>query len=205
MRLGLLGPAAGQYEALAAAARFLLLDQGVSRAVYLGLDDALDNVVRDWAERLVDGDPDDKAIWTRAAKRCLQARPEQIDAYLEAERQRLALKVFECLPGDGTRTIELLNGKVVVMIHDKAHLDEDDILPASLLVFGKSAEPLVRQVGSRWFLSPGSFASHGVLMLEDSEDGIHATLYDARCREVRHELLATVRNVKVKVSGGGGG
>jgi hypothetical protein len=201
MRLGLLGPAHGDQDALARAARFLLLEAGVSRAVYLGVDDALDVVVRRWAEELVGGDPDDAAIWTRAAKRCLQADPEQIDEFLRSERQRLALKAFECLPGDGTRTIEILNGKVVVMIHDKSHLDEDDILPASLLVFGKAQEPLFRQVGSRWFLSPGPLSNHGVMTLEDSEDGIHYRLFDRDCREVRHDLLASLRNARVRVSG----
>lgn len=201
MRLGLLGPALGQAPALLRAARFLLLEIGVSRAVYLSVDDALDTAVRTWAEELVGNDPGEGALFRRAAKRCLQARPEQIDEYLRAERQLLALKAFETLPSEDTRTIELLNGKVVVMISDKTHLDEDDILPASILAFGRSEEPLLRQIGSRWFVSPGSFESHGVMVLEDSEDGIHCTLFDRECRTVRHELLTAIRNARVKVSG----
>jgi hypothetical protein len=201
MRLGLLGPAHHKDDALARAARFLLLEADAARAVYLGVDGALDDVVHHWATELVGDHPDDRAIWNRAAKRCLQATPDKIDEFLQAERQRSSLKAFECLPGDGTRTIEILNGKLVVMIHDKAHLDEDDILPASLIVFGKSRQAVVRQVGSRWFLSPGSLESFGVMLLEDSEDGIHCTVFDNQCRSVRHELLASLRNARVKVSG----
>ena len=42
-----------------------------------------------------------------------------------------------------------------MLLYDKALLDEEDILPASLLIFGKHPVPLVRQVGSRTFISPG--------------------------------------------------
>ena len=200
MRLGLLGPARNQDAALERAARFLRQDIAVDRAIYLGVDAAMDGVIRRWAEELVGGDPADSALWRRAAERCVGATPRQIDEFLEAERERRGLKVFQSLPGDGTRVIEILNGKVAVMIYDKADLDEEDILPASLLVFGKSQEPLVKQVGSRWFLSPGSFGDAGILILEDHEDGIHLTQFDGACREQARELLLASRTPKLKVT-----
>jgi len=200
MRLGLLGPAQDHEHALERAARFLRQDIAVERAIYLGIDSTLDRVVRRWAEQLVGGDPDESASWSRAAERCARASHQAIDAFLDAERERRGLKVFESLPGDGTRVIEILNGKVAVMIYDKADLDEEDILPASVLVFGKSRDPLVKQVGSRWFLSPGSFDSGGVMTLEDHEDGIHLTLFDPDCREQRRELLIAARGTKLMVT-----
>lgn len=200
MRLGLLGPAEKHEAALERAARFLRHDVAVDRAIYLGVDGALDRVVRRWAAELVSGDPDENALWSRAAERCAHATPRQIDAFLAAERERRGLKVFQSLPGDGTRVIEILNGKVAVMLYDKANLDEEDILPASVLVFGKSHEALVKQVGSRWFLSPGSFDEAGLITLEDHEDGIHLTLFDAQCREQRRELLIAARATKLKVT-----
>ena len=124
MRLGLLGPAGAKVSDLARGARFLYEDVAVDRAIYLGVDAALDSVVRSWAEKLVKGDPGDPALWRRAADRCVSASSAQIDAFLSAEQERRALKLFQSLPGDGTRVIELLNGKVVVMIYDKADLDE---------------------------------------------------------------------------------
>ncbi len=204
MRLGLLGPAGSKESDLERAARFLNTEGAVDRVIYLGVDAALDAVVRRWAERLVGGDPGDAALWRRAAERCVSATPAQIDAFLGTEQARRALDVFQSLPGDGTRVIELLNGKVVVMIYDKAHLDEEDILSASILVFGKSDAPLVKQIGSRWFISPGPVAT-GVMTLEDQEDGIHVTSFDAAGREVSRELLLGARATKLKVKSASGG
>lgn len=187
MRLGLLGPANGQGEALERAARFLHQELAVQRAVYLGTDSALDELVRRWAESLVGADPADHALWNRAAESCVGATPHEIGAFLVAERERRSLSIFESLPGDGTRLLELLGGRVVVMIHDKADLDEDDIASANVLVYGKSGEPLVKQVGSRWFLSPGSLDHFGMMVLEDLDDGIHLALFDNMGREIRRE------------------
>jgi hypothetical protein len=204
MRLGLLGPTGVNESDLERGARFLSREAAADRVIYLGVDAALDAVVRRWAERLVGGDPGDSALWRRAAERCVSASPAQIDAFLGAEQARRALGVFQSLPGDGTRVIELLNGKVVVMLYDKAHLDEDDILSASILVFGKSEGPLVKQIGSRWFLSPGP-ASGGVMTLEDQEDGIHVALFDPGGRETSRELLLGARATKLKVTSASGG
>ena len=196
MRLGLLGPQDDEPR-LVKAAELLLQDVAVHRAVYLGVDGALDKAVRKWAARLVGERPGDTDIWNRAVERCLDATPEEIDEYLSSEHERRALKVLESLPGDGSRAIELLNGKVAVMIHDKAGLDEDDIVSATLLIFGKSPEPVIKQVGSRWFLSPGQ---GGIMLLEDHADGIHMTLFDADGGEQRRERLVASRSPKLRVS-----
>ena len=87
------------------------------------------------------------------------------------------------------------------MIYDKAYLDEEDILPATVLVFGKSEEALVRRVGRRWFLSPGSFDRAGVMVLDDHDSGIHVTLFDEALEVSRRERLSTGRGVKLRVSG----
>ncbi|MEB2310646.1 MAG: hypothetical protein OZ921_00290 [Sorangiineae bacterium] len=201
MRLGLLGPAEDREEALERAVEFLFQDVAVGRAVYLGVDQALERVVRRRAEQLVGGDPDDDAIWRRAAEACARASAAEIDSFIVVERERRALSVFESLPGNGKCVIELLNGKLVVMTHDKADLDEEDILPASLLVFGKSAQPLVKQVGSRWFLAPGHLGEFGVMTLEDHDDGIHLALFDSAGREVRRERLIAAHQPKLRVTG----
>jgi hypothetical protein len=204
MRLGLLGPVHDSDKALERAAQFLLREIAVDRAVYLGVDQSLDRLVRHWATELVGGDPTDDALWERAAERCVRALPEEIDQFIEAERERQSLKVFESLPGDGTRLIELLNGRVAVMIYDKADLDEEDMLPASFLVFGASRQPLVKRVGSRWFLSPGVLGHFGVMTLEDREDGVHLQQFDSLCREVRRERLTSERTARLHVSGRNG-
>jgi hypothetical protein len=203
MRLGLLGPADGDLVALEAAARFLLEDVAVDRAVYLGVDGALDQVIQSWATRLVGGDPGDSALWARATERCLSGTPDEIDAYLEAEWARRQLRIFESLPDAATRAVEMLGGALAVMVYDKGDLNEEDMLPARLLLFGKSKSAVVRQVGPRWFLAPGSIRQSGIMTLEDRDDGLHLTLFDGSGTELRTERLSTPRSAKVRVSGAG--
>jgi phytoene dehydrogenase-like protein len=201
MRLGLIGPAENRDDLLERAVRFLYRDLGVHRAIYLGLDPALDRVVHDMAAKLVNDEPGEAAVWQRAANRCADASPDQIDEFLQAERERLALVVFASLPGGETRLVELLNGKVAVMIHDKALLDEDDIASATYLVFGKSDEPLVKPIGSRWFLSPGPLATFGIMLLEDADGRVELSLYDNLGHEVRRERLLSAPSNRVSITG----
>jgi hypothetical protein len=203
MRLALLGPAEGHTTELAAAARFLLDEKLVDRAVYLGVDGALDSVVKGWAESLVGEDPSEVGVWGRAARACARSGAEDIDGFISKERDRARLRVFESLPDSETRLVEMLGGALALMIYDKAKLNEEDMLPARLLIFGKGKGAVVKQVGQRWFLSAGSLddAGSGVMLLDDTEDGIHLTLLDRACQEVRTERLSTERGAKLKVGG----
>jgi hypothetical protein len=158
MRLGLLGPAGGDTEALEMGARFLMEDVAVERVVYLGVDGALDEMVERWAEDLVGDDPTETGIWNRATRACIGGDAEQIDQFIDRERSRRRLRIFESLPDEETRVVEMLGGSVAVMIYDKAELNEEDMLPARLLVFGKGRKAVIKQVGQRWFLSPGSLS-----------------------------------------------
>lgn len=193
MRFAVLGPANGDLGALEKGASLLLFELEAEQVVYLGADDALDRLVLDWARRLVGVDPSDEGIWERAANRCVSASPAAIDGFVEAERRRERLKALKCLPVATSRTIELLEGRVAVLLYDKALLDEEDILPASLLIFGKSREPLVRQVGSRTFVSPGELgAKSGVALFSNDDSGeINVTIYDLGGENLEtHRLVA---------------
>ena len=201
MQLGLLGPSMGHDQALERAAEFLHKERGVDRAIYLGVDNSLDKIVACWAERLVGSDPGQAALWHRATDRCLSGSADEIDSFIHSERERQRLKVFESLPGESTRAIELLNGKLAVLIYDKAYLDEEDILPATLLVFGKSEDALIKRVGRRWFVSPGSFSHAGVMILDDHDSGIHLTMFDRELKEKERSRLSTSRGVRLRVSG----
>src|SRR5690349_14798647 len=180
MRFAVLGPANGDLGALEKGASLLLFGHQAEQIVYLGADDALDRLVLDWARRLVGVDPSDEGIWDRAASRCVGASHEAIDRFIAAERQRERLKALKCLPVATSRTIELLEGRLAVLLYDKALLDEEDILPASLLIFGKSREPLVKQVGSRTFVSPGELGPRsGIALFSDDEAGeISVSMYE---------------------------
>lgn len=202
MRLGVLGPANGDTRTLREAARFLFEDRAVERAVYLGVDAELDGVVQRWAEALVGTDASEAALWSRAAHRCARGSPEDIDAFIDAEQARRSLRVFESLPDADTRVVEMLGGALAILTYDKATLTEEDMLPARLLLFGKSKVPIIKQVGQRWFLSPGSYEEAGIMTLEDRPDGLVLFLHDRHGKELRSERLSVTRTPKLKVTAG---
>jgi hypothetical protein len=200
MRLGLLGPANGDLAGLARFAEFLLNGARVTRAIYLGADDALEDTVALWAESLVGPNPNDRGVWDRALVAAASGSSEQIDAFLRAERARLRLKSLERLPPEQLRTVEIFGDRVAVLVHDKALLDEEDIFSATFLVYGRSSGPLVRQIGPRWFLTPGPIGSTGGgAVLDDSDDDVVATVYDGDGRAVSSETMTVRRASKLSV------
>lgn len=201
MRLGLLGPAGGDVGALGRAAEFLLNGARVHRAIYLGNDGALDRAVAAWARKLVGDDPTDDAAWRRAAELTLTGAPATIDRFVATERARLRLKSLEALPAANARTIEMLGDRVAVLIHDKAGLDEEDILAANILAYGKSDGPLVRKIGQRWFVSPGPISSQdgGIAVLDDEKEDIVLTVFDATGKPTQREVLHGARAARMKV------
>jgi hypothetical protein len=201
MRLGLLGPANGDLVGLARCAEFLLKDARVARVIYLGADIALEDMVALWAESLVGPNPSDEGVWKRALVAAAGGSPDQIDAFVRAERARLRLKSLERLPPEELRTVEMFGDRVAVLIHDKALLDEEDIFSATFLVYGRSDGPLVKQIGPRWFLAPGPIGcpGGGAAALDDDGDDVIATLYDADGRPSLTETLTVRRVVKVSV------
>jgi hypothetical protein len=203
MRLGLLGPAENDVPGLGRAAEYLLVEAKVQRAVYLATDGALDRAVAVWAKKLVGEDPSDEGAWSRAAEIAASGTPELIDRFVAAERARMRLKALEMLPASG-RTIEMVGDRVAVLIYDKAALDEEDILAANLLVYGKSDEPLVKKIGTRWFVSPGQIGSEagGLAVLDDEGEDIVATIFDMGGKVTTKEALTVQRAAKVRVQGG---
>lgn len=201
MRLGLLGPALDHQAHLERAAAWLRDEQKVERVLYLGADSALDQIVSRWAAELVGPKAEDTTIMTRAAARCLHGDPSEIDEFLGKEERRSALRMFESLPGETTRSVELVGGKVAVMLYDKAYLEEDDILPATLLIFGKSQKPLIRQVGRRWFLSPGSFPQAGIMVVDDVAERLTACAYDEAGSVIEKRALTAPKTLRMRASG----
>lgn len=204
MRLGILGPAQGDLRALARGAQHLLDEAHADKIIYLSDDDALDRVVEGWARGLVGSDPSEGALFERAA-RCAEATPEAIDAFVASERARQRLKVLVTLPA-GQRTIEILDGRVVLFVFDKATLDEEDIVAASLLVFGKSAAPLIKKVGARTFLAPGPIGSDGgAVLLDDSGGGVRIEVMNAAGSVTLRDVVGGAQAAKMRIQGGSGG
>ena len=203
MRLGLLGPAGSDVGALGRAAEFLLNGARVHRAIYLGNDGALDRAVAAWARKLVGDDPSDDGAWRRAARVALDGTAAELDKFVSTERARLRLKSLEALPEETARTIEMVGDRVAVLIHDKALLDEEDILAANLLFFGKSDRPLVRRIGARWFVTPGPIGCEGggLAVIDDESEDVSVTIYDSTGKTMQKEPLTATRATKRRVQG----
>jgi hypothetical protein len=203
MKLGLLGPAEGDVDGLRRAAQLLVDVAKVDRAIYLGQDDALQRAIDAWAQRLVGSDPTESGMWRRAAELAIGGAPADIDAFVETERARLALRVFESIPGGEARTIEIVGDRVAVLVYEKALLDEEDIFAANLILYGKSDEPVVRRIGARWFVTPGRLGSPGggACVLDDGGDDVTLTIYDGSGRACHHEALTQQRSTKMRVQG----
>ncbi len=202
MRFAVLGPAGGDLVALEKGASLMLFELEAEQVVYLGADDALDRLVLEWARRLVGPDPSEDGLWARAADRCVSASEGEIDRFIAAERRRERLKALKCLPQAPARTIEILEGRVAVLLYDKALLDEEDILSASLLIYGKSTEPVVRQVGARTFIAPGELGRGpgGIALLSDDANGdLTVSIYDPTGGLFESHVVPTIRTGKFTV------
>jgi hypothetical protein len=201
VRLGLLGPSNGDLAAFVGAAAFLLNKARVGRAIYLGDDDALDVAVALWAESLVGSDTSDAGMWDRAFALAEQGTPAELDAFVHAERARQRLRCLEALPSPSLRSVEMVGDRLVVVVHDPASLDEDDIYSAALVAYGKSDAPVTRRIGPRWFVAPGPLgcAMGGLAVLDDSNGGVTLRLYDLDGNETRAEPLEAHRAGVLKV------
>src|SRR5262245_17490758 len=139
MRIGLLGPADGNLTLLRDAAEFLLKDCGVDQAVYLGSDEAsVGQVVERWAQQVMgQSSAGEDAFLDEAVKLALEGDGASIRALLSRDEQVRRLTALRCLPPPPARAVEVFDDKVVLFVHDKSLLDEEDIANAFLVVYGR--------------------------------------------------------------------
>ena len=57
--------------------------------------------------------------------------------------------------GGDAKLVELVDGRLCLLVHDKAELTRDDIVNAQILFHGNSAAPAVVAIGPRCFVTPG--------------------------------------------------
>lgn len=171
MRIGLVGPAEGEHALLREASEFLLGQAGVDQAIYLGAHDTVRAVADAWAREIMEGPATWDHFLERAAALALGADGAALDALL-ARKDRLArLEALRSLPPPPARAVELIDDKVVLCVHDKALLDQEDIENAALIVYGTAKQGALHRFGPRAFYTPGPLTGGRVAVVEPGPEG----------------------------------
>jgi hypothetical protein len=201
MRLGLLGPSDDDTLILREAAEFLLGDAEVDQIIYLGIDGAMERVVAQWGKEIMEGGADEAAFLARAADLAQRGGPDEIEALLSADAHVQKLANIRTLPPAPARAVEMMADRIVLVVHDKAVLDEDDIANSTVIVYGKSDDMLLKKIGPRYFFTPGPLSKRRVAVLEteDDETGIVIAVFDPSGAPLWRELLPA-RTTRVQVS-----
>ncbi|MDD9935442.1 MAG: hypothetical protein OXT09_17670 [Myxococcales bacterium] len=162
MRLGLIGPAHDNAQALERAIEMLMADPDVRQVIYLGDDGGADQVVESWSQRYID----DEQFLDRGARLACAGSAGEIDGLLADQSAAARLWAIRRLPDPPARAIEMMDKWLVLAVHDKAVLDEDDISNAHIIVYGKSDKAGIKRFGPRSFFTPGPVDQGKVGLLE---------------------------------------
>ena len=171
MRIGLVGPAEDNPELLREAAEFLLGDCEVDEAIYLGTDDNVKRVVDAWATEIMGGPATEEAFLREALRVSTEGDANAIAALLDRDIEVRRLNALRCLPPPPARAVEVFDDKVVLFVHDKALLDEEDIANAFLVVYGRGKQLALNRFGPRTFFTPGPLKAGRVAVIEREADG----------------------------------
>ena len=94
----------------------------------------------------------------------------------------------------------MIDDRIVLVVHDKSVLDEEDIANASLVVYGQSKEILLKRFGPRYFFTPGPLRAQKVGVIEREDDGrLAVAAFAPSGTPLWREVLAG-KGVKVTVS-----
>jgi hypothetical protein len=167
MRVGLIGPAGEAVDALERALELLLADPNMSRVLYLGRDGALETVTAAFSRARLE----QEEFLRRAAELSCAGSPDEILALLAEEHAGDRLARIRKLPEPPARAVEMIDKWIVLAVHDKAVLDEDDIANAHVIVYGRADEASLKRFGPRAFFTPGPLSAGRLGCLELAADG----------------------------------
>lgn len=187
MRIGVIGQAGQGRGELRKAIELFLSDPEIKQVIYLGADGAVDAVATDWAQESLHDD----AFLSRAAALAPRGTADEITALLAEYGAAERLGAVRKLPDPPARAIEMLEKWIVLAVHDKSILDEDDIANAHVIVYGKASDADFKRFGPRAFLTPGPLAKGKVGRISLRPDGhLDVDLLDLQGAVVQHEELA---------------
>ncbi len=186
MRIGLVGP--GEDETLFREAVSFLLGTGdAEQIVYLGDAAFLEAATARWVAELGVATEDD--FRRRVLEVAMSGSADDVEQLLSRDAITAGLAQIRKLPPAPARAIELIDDRVVVFVHDKAVLDEEDIANAAMVAYGKASEAGVRRFGKRLFVTPGPLAGRRVAMIEDERDGAFVAILELGGQAVAREAL----------------
>lgn len=198
MRIGFIGPAEGDVDALREALDFLLGDAEADSVIYMGEDDTADLLAEETRSAAMGGV--DGTFLGAALDVALSGTPAEIAKLLAADAELERIERLLVLPPPPMRAIEMLDDRIILLVHDKAVLGEDDIVNASVIVFGRSKELMLKRFGARYFFTPGPLSQGQVGLLEREGDGrLAAAAFDLSGRPLWREVLQW-RTSKVMVA-----
>jgi hypothetical protein len=177
VRIGLLGPSEDDEPGFREAVLFLLGDVEAEQVVYLGTGEFAQRAIERWTIDLGGQDAEERFL-VRAAQLAPSGAPDAIEALLATDAEIARLAAIRKLPPPPARAIEMIDDRMVLFVHDKAILDEEDIANAHLIVYGRASEADLRKFGRRAFFTPGPLRGGRVGVLEAGGDGISVSLYD---------------------------
>lgn len=187
MRMGVIGRAPHADDALHQAIELFLADPLLKQILYLGEDDAITRAVGQFSHECLS----EEGFLARAVGLACQGNADEIDDLLEADRQAQRVSLLRCLPPKPACAIEMLEKWIILGVHDKAVLDEDDVANAHVILYGEATEGNIKRFGPRSFLTPGPLEKGLVGSLNLHADGaLELSLLDLRGKVQKSELVA---------------
>lgn len=173
----------------------------VDRVIHLGSDDSLDRAMMGWAEHL--GAPrDDDALLDEVAALAPDAPPEVLDALLAREVKRARLSDVCDVTSPRGCQVEMIEDRIVLIAHDRATLEDDDVVNALVVVSGAAPRSDVRVVAGRATLTPGDLSRGGhAALLERVGDSLRLAVLDGRARAVREATVALRGMTRMEILG----
>lgn len=166
-KIGLIGPAAARTAELQQALSLMFGDPAMREIIYLGDDSAVEEV----ADALIRDRLDQEEFLRKGAELACSGGDDAIFTLLAEARAACRMPPIRKLPTPPARAIEMMDKWIVLGVHDKAVLDEDDIASAHVIVYGRAEDSSFKRFGPRCFFTPGPLSGMKIGCLELKPEG----------------------------------
>jgi predicted phosphodiesterase len=139
-----------------------------------------------------------------ALERQSDARKDPLDGRIVRVASR-ACPEYETgkVPG---KQVDLVEGRITCLVHDKGELSRDDIANAALIFHGNAAAPAIVQIGPRCFVTPGHLRAAApagrpptFALAEVTERELVLAVFSDRAEELRRDRVTFAAGGKLSV------